>query len=511
MIRVDDSRDLVRGALPAACQDLGLNWIGGEWRAGAGGETFATIDPSTGMRLHELAVADASDVAMAIGCADTAQRRWWALDGQDRARILWNVARGLRAHSAALGLLDTLDAGRQLRDTQGRDAERAARIFEFFAGVTDRLRGASIPVQAGFNNTTTLEPYGVVGAIIPWNYPLTNAATKVAPALATGNGVVLKPAEDTPLSALLFAQVLQEAGVPDGLFNIVNGPGPVTGAALVAHPGVHKIAFTGSTDVGRHIGAQCGRDLKGVTLELGGKSPIVIFNDADVERAANAAMFSFIMNQGQTCTATTRLIVERGARQTVLDTIRASARRIRIGDPLDRRTHVGPLVSRQQFERIERYLEIGTAQGATASELEVDWQVGDLAGHFHKPYIFTDVSSDMRIYREEIFGPALVVTSFDDEQEAVSMANLTEFGLAASVWTSDLQRAHRFAASMQSGIVWINTIHSLHPGSPYGGWKQSGLGLEMGSEAVQQFMRTKSTWTAIEPWRSPWAVESLTS
>jgi acyl-CoA reductase-like NAD-dependent aldehyde dehydrogenase len=277
--------------------------------------------------------------------------------------------------------------------------------------------------------------------------------------------------------------------------------------STVAHPGVHKIAFTGSTGVGRRIGEICGRHLKGVTLELGGKSPIVIFADADIERAAQAAAFSFVMNQGQTCTAGTRLIVERSIRERVIEAIGKAAKTIRIGDPLDPDTLVGPLVSRRQFDRIDSYEQIGRAEGAQPTELAVDWHADGLAGYFRRPQLFTGVTDTMRIFREEIFGPVLVLTSFDDEAEAVSMANLTDYGLAASVWTGDVQRAQRLSASMQSGLVWINSIHALHPGSPYGGWKQSGLGLEMGVEAVQQFMRTKSTWSAIEPWRSPWAAQ----
>jgi acyl-CoA reductase-like NAD-dependent aldehyde dehydrogenase len=507
---IEEVRGLVRSALPAACRDVGNNWIGGRWVDPSSEGCFETVDPTTGRVLHRVAIADESQVAAAGRAAAAAGEAWWALDGQVRASIFWTIARRIREKRRELALLDTLDAGRPIRDTTARDVERAARIFEFFAGMTDRLRGASIPVQPGFRNLTVMEPHGVVGAIIPWNYPLTNAATKLAPAMATGNAVVLKPSEETPLSALLLAEICDEAGLPAGVLNVVNGPGRTTGEALVRDSRVNKIAFTGSTAVGRRIAAAAGEALKSVTLELGGKSPCIVFEDADIDAAAAAALFSLVSNQGQTCTAATRLLVARSVQDRILGRMRDLAASIRVGDPLDTTTAVGPLVSRRQFDRVQHYIDSGLDEGASMEALGVDWRVESDDGYFVRPAIFTNVALTMKIHREEIFGPVLVVMPFDSEEEAIDLANHTDFGLAGSIWTENLRRAERVAPTLKSGLVWINTVHTLHPGSPYGGFRQSGMGLEMGTEAVTQFMRTKSIWTAVEPWRSPWAVSVST-
>jgi aldehyde dehydrogenase (NAD+) len=427
------------------------------------------------------------------------------MDGQDRARILRRVADGIRARAEDLGLLDTLDAGRPIRDTRSKDTERAARIFEYFAGVTDRIRGAQIPAQPGHLNYTRYEPYGVVGAIIPWNYPLTTRATKVAPALATGNAVVLKPAEQTPLSALLMAEVAHEAGLPAGLLNVLNGHGRDTGQAIVDHPGVPKITFTGSTDVGRRIGRACGESLKGVTLELGGKTANTVFADADLDAAADAAVFTAFMNQGQTCTAGTRLLLHESIAETFLDRVRDRMERVVVGDPLQTTTHLGPVVSAAQFERVRDYLRAGVEDGARLLTGGGRPTGAPDGGYFVEPAVFTGVDPGMRIAREEIFGPVLSVLRFGDEEEAVALANGTPYGLAATVWTRDAGRLHRLAERMQAGIVWANTVHTLHPGSPYGGYKQSGVGTEMGVEAVNHLMRLKTVWVGTDTWRSPWS------
>jgi phenylacetaldehyde dehydrogenase len=497
--------DAVRAVLPAECREVGQLWIGGRWRPSNSGATFDTVDPTTGDLLYTVAAGTADDVEEAVTAAERASAAWWTMDGQDRARILRRVADALRARAPELGLLDTLDAGRPIRDTQTRDVERAARIFEFFAGVTDRLRGANVPAQPGLVNLTRHEPYGVVGAIIPWNYPLTNAATKVAPALATGNAVVLKPAEQTPLSALLIAQIADEAGLPAGLLNVVNGAGDETGRAIVAHPRIPKVTFTGSTEVGRLIGRACGESLKSVTLELGGKTANVVFADADLAAAADAAVFTAFMNQGQTCTAGTRLLVQDTIADEFLALVTERMRRIVVGDPLAPETQVGPVVSAEQFERITSYVRAGLDEGArllAGGERPKDVPE---SGFFLQPAMFVDVEPTMRIAREEIFGPVLSVLRFRDEDDAIAQANATPYGLAATVWTDNVGRVHRFAEQAQAGIVWANTVHTLHPGSPYGGYKQSGVGAEMGIEAVNHLMRLKSIWIGTQPWRSPWA------
>lgn len=477
------------------------NLIAGEWATG-GPETFHTIDPTTGRPLAEVTISDPDTVQVAVIAAKRAQVLWWATDGQDRARAMRRTADLIRERGRWLGLADTLDVGRPIRDTVTRDVERAARLFEFWAGTTDRLRGAAVPVQPGLSNVVLREPYGVVGAITPWNYPLTNAATKLAPALATGNAVILKPAEDSPLSALLLGQCLLDAGLPAGLVSILTGPGETTGHAVVSHSAVEKIAFTGSTEVGRRIAQSCGASLKSVSLELGGKSPMLVFPDADLDAAADAAVFTAFLNSGQTCTAGTRLLLHSSIAEEMLDRITARLATLRVGDPLDEATDIGPVVSQGQLTTVREYVSSGLDEGAVRVDVPVDVPSG---GCFHTPVVFTKVRPSMRIAREEIFGPVLSVFTFDKVDDAVVLANDSPYGLAASVWTADLHLAHSMSSALEVGLVWTNCVHALHPGSPYGGYKNSGVGLEMGEEAIGQLMKVKSVWTADATWRSPWA------
>ncbi|MFH5822877.1 aldehyde dehydrogenase family protein [Georgenia sp. AZ-5] len=491
----------LRSALPRAGGTALPNLVAGEWVPG-GPDTRETIDPTTGRSLADVTIAAPSTVDHAVATAREAGARWWNTDGQDRSRAMRKVADLIRDRADYLGLADTLDVGRPIRDTVTRDTERAARLFEYWAGATDRLRGATVPVQPGLFNVVLREPYGVVGAITPWNYPLTNAATKLAPALATGNAVVLKPAEDSPLSALLLGQCLLDAGLPAGLVSVLTGPGDVTGEAIVGHPAVEKITFTGSTEVGRKIGSRCGELLKSVSLELGGKSPMLVFPDADLDGAADAAVYTAFLNAGQTCTAGTRLLLHQSIADDMLGRMKERLAVLRIGDPLDEGTDIGPIVSQRQLATVRAYVASGLEQGAKPIDVALEVPEG---GCFHPPVIFTDVEPTMRIAQEEIFGPVLSVFVFDDVGKAVDLANDTPYGLAASIWTSELALATELAAALQAGIVWTNCVHMLHPGSPYGGYKASGVGLEMGDEAIGQHMKTKSVWTATEDWRSPWA------
>jgi acyl-CoA reductase-like NAD-dependent aldehyde dehydrogenase len=493
----------LRNALPDGCSALVPMWIDGGWRPSSSGEHFPCIDPTAGAPLVDVAIASSEDIEHAVAAASRAQAQWWRTDGQDRARVLRRIADGIRSKAQALGTLDTLDAGRPIRDTATRDVERAARLFEFFAGTTDRLRGAVVPVQPGRTNVVEYEPIGIVGAITPWNYPLTNAAGKLAPALATGNAVILKPAEQSPLSALLLAWIAQEAGLPPGLLNVVNGDGPSVGNAIVRHPEIGKIAFTGSTAVGRQIGAIGGELLKSLTLELGGKTAFIVFADADLERAADALVFSAFNNAGQTCTAGSRLLVEKSVGDRLLGMIAERLKRVKIGDPLDPETQVGPAISAGQRDTVLRYQAEASALGL--KRLDLGPRSLPATGYFLEPAIYLDVNPKAKIAQEEIFGPVVTVSPFATDDEAIGIANGTRYGLATTVWTGSLDRSQKMAREVLSGLVWINNAHSLHPGSPYGGYKQSGAGLEMGEEAIQQHMKVKSIWIDDGSWRSPWA------
>jgi acyl-CoA reductase-like NAD-dependent aldehyde dehydrogenase len=502
-IPVSVRAERLRASLPENCASPLPLWIDGGWRPSSSGERMPCIDPTVGVALADVATASEADVESAVAAARRAQDKWWRADGQDRARVLRRIADGIRSRGGALGTLDTLDAGRPIRDTATRDVERAARLFEFFAGTTDRLRGAVVPVQPGRTNLVEYEPIGIVGAITPWNYPLTNAAGKIAPALATGNAVILKPAEQSPLSALLLAWIADEAGLPPGLLNVLNGDGPSVGNAIVRHPAIGKIAFTGSTAVGRHIGAVGGELLKSLTLELGGKTGFIVFADADLERAADALVFSAFNNAGQTCTAGSRLLVEKSASDRLLDLIAERLKRVKIGDPLDPETEVGPAISASQRDGVLRYHAEAFSLGLRRFDLGS--RALPTSGYFLEPAIYLDVDPGAKIAQEEIFGPLVTVTPFATDDEAIAIANGTRYGLATTVWTGSLARSQKMAREVLSGLVWINNVHSLHPGSPYGGYKQSGTGVEMGEEAIRQHMKVKSIWIDDGSWRSPWA------
>ena len=501
---IEARRRRLSSSLPDSFGAVAPLWIDGAWHLGDAGETLPCIDPTLGAPLIDFAIAGAEDLERAVEAARRSQRIWWRSDGQDRARVLRRIADGIRDAAVALGTLDTLDAGRPIRDTITRDTERAARLFEFFAGTTDRLRGAVVPVQPGRTNLVQWEPFGVVGAITPWNYPLTNAAGKIAPALATGNAVILKPAEESPLSALLLAYVADRAGLPAGLLNVLNGSGPRLGGAIVSHPQIGKISFTGSTSTGRNIGAAAGDLLKSVTLELGGKTGFIVFADADLERAADALVFSAFNNAGQTCTAGSRLLIERSASAQFTAMIAERMARIRIGDPLDPEVQFGPVISDRHWKTVHGHLSNAATLGLT--RLEVPAPTLPETGFFIAPTVFLGVDRELNLAQEEIFGPVVTVSEFADEDEALHIANGTPYGLATTVWTTNLQRAIKISQEAQSGLVWINTVHSLHPGSPYGGFKQSGVGHEMGSEAVQQHMKAKSVWIEDQAWQSPWGL-----
>lgn len=470
-------------------------FIDGRWQSAASGRTFATYNPATGEVLAEVAAGDAEDVDRAVRAARRAfEGPWSRVTPSSRGSLLRTIASAIRANAESLALLDTRNAGRPIRDTRN-DLIRAADIFDFYGGLTDKLRGATLPVPPDYLAYTIREPYGVVGAIFPWNLPLVMACLKTAPALAAGNAVVLKPAEQTPLSALALAAICQEAGLPDGVLNVVPGYGETAGAALAGHLDIDKIAFTGSTDVGRLIMQAASRNIKAVTLELGGKAPNIVFPDADQEMAARGALFSCFHHQGQICAAGTRLLVHRDIYAQFLDLLLAKLTKIRVGAPEQPDIHIGPLISQEQYGRVQSYVDMGLKEGGKllAGGARIAEHV-PAGGHYYCPTIFTNIMPDMTIAREEIFGPVLAVMPFDDEEHAVRLANGTLYGLTAAVWTRDTARAARLARRIRAGTVWTNMINMMNVAVPAGGHGQSGLGHEYGIEGAEGYTKLKTVW-----------------
>ncbi len=471
-------------------------YIGGEWVDARSGATFDTRHPATGEVLAHVAEAGAEDIAAAVAAARAALRegQWSDMDAADRGELLWRIADGIAARAEELTRLEVLDNGKPYREAK-IDIRQAVDAFRYFAGWTTKLGGETIPVRGKILNYTLRERVGVVGAIIPWNFPLLMAAWKVAPALACANAVVLKPAEQTPLTALELAAIAADAGLPGGVLNVVPGFGETAGAALVRHPDVDKIAFTGSTAVGRVIMREAADTLKKVSLELGGKSPNIVFADADLDAAARGAFSGIFYNAGQCCTAGSRLLVQSSIHDAFMGRLVERARKLVPGDPLDPATRMGPLVSEEQLERVLGYIERGKEEGAavlTGGRRAA--YAGREVGYWVEPTIFDLVHPDHTIAREEIFGPVLAAMSFGDEDEAVQLANDTPYGLAAAVWTSDLKRAHRMASRIHAGTVWINTYHPLDAASPFGGYKESGYGRELGAHALDLYTQVKSVW-----------------
>ena len=459
--------------------------IDGEFVDAAEGGTFDVFNPATGALLAQVAEGTAVDVDRAVSAARRAAGVWGEMDVFERLAMLRRAGELLRERADELAMVESLDSGKPLSETEAYPA-LTAECLEYFAELARTARTEVIATPTGFLNYTLRQPFGVVGAITPWNFPLPFCGAKCGPILAAGNTVVLKPAEQTPLTALLFAEACRDAGLPDGVVNVVTGMGPTAGRAIVQHPDVGMISFTGSTDVGREIGAEAGGQLKPVVLELGGKAPNIVFADADLDAAATTALFMVAYNQGQVCSAGTRLLVDASIHDEFLDRVVEHARNARVGDPLDPNTQVGAVISPVQLERIERYVSIGKDEGA---ELLIGGTAPVVAGHergwFYQPTIFRGVKSRMRIAQEEIFGPVLSVLPFDGDEGAVTLANDVMFGLTAAVWTRDVARAHQFARRLEAGIVFVNTMNDGRGlGSPFGGWKQSGVGVENGIEGL---------------------------
>jgi len=474
--------------------------IDGKWVEAASGKTFETPDPATGKVLARVAEGDKEDVDRAARAARRAfdEGPWPRWTPAERERLLLKIADLIEAHGLELAQIETLDNGKSLGESQNVDVPSAAATFRYYAGWVSKITGDTNPTDPAFFNFTLREPVGVCGQIIPWNFPLLMAAWKLAPALACGNTCVLKPAEQTPLTALRLGELLQEAGIPDGVVNIVPGFGPTAGGAIVHHPMIDKVAFTGSTDVGKEVHRETAGTLKRVSLELGGKSPNIVFADADVSEAVKGALVGVFFNQGEVCCAGTRLFVEEKMHDEFADAVAKAAGSMKQGHGIDASTQVGPLVSQEQLERVTGYLEIGKKEGAKVlTGGERNTAPGLEGGYFVKPTVFTGVRNDMRIAREEIFGPVVALIPFKDENDAVLQGNDTNYGLAAGVWTRDVSKAHRVARAIRAGTVWVNCYNVFDVMSPFGGYKQSGYGRELGRAALELYTQTKSVWLRI--------------
>jgi phenylacetaldehyde dehydrogenase len=477
-------------------------FINGEWTDAASGKTFETPNPATGETLARVAEGDAEDINRAVRAARAAfeDSAWSRMTPSDRGRIIWRIGDLILEHAEELAQLESLDNGKPYAVALGADVPLAADLFHYMAGWATKINGQTIDISvpympgANFHSYTLREPIGVVGQIIPWNFPLLMAAWKLGPALTTGCTVVLKPAEQTPLTALRLAELVAEAGVPAGVVNVVPGFGETAGAALAAHGDVDKVAFTGSTEVGKLIVAAAGAtNLKKLTLELGGKSPNIVFDDAEdgaIEGAANAIFF----NHGQCCVAGSRLFVQESRFDEVVDGVAEIAKSIKLGAGLDPTTQMGPLVSEEQFQRVSSFLESGRTDGATA--LAGGGRHGD-RGYFIEPTVLTNTRPDMKVVREEIFGPVVVAAPFSSLDQIAAEANDSEYGLGAGIWTRDISKAHALAKKLRAGTVWINCYNVFDASLPFGGYKQSGWGREMGAEVLNNYTEVKAVTTLL--------------
>jgi len=468
--------------------------IGGKWVPAKSGKTFETVNPANEEVLALAAEGDKADVDEAVKAARKAlDGKWSTISPHQRSGYLLKIADLIEKHAEELGTLESLNNGMAISLAKGM-ASGAADTFRYYAGWATKIYGETNPSDPSMFNYTLREPVGVCGQIIPWNGPIAMFAWKIAPALACGNVSIIKPAEQTPLTALRLGELILEAGIPEGVVNIITGFGETAGAAIASHPDIDKVAFTGSTEVGKLILQASAGNLKRVSLELGGKSPNIVFADANMEECIPTSLFGFTMLSGQVCCAGTRVFVQQDFHDEFVDKLTKQASAAKAGDPLDPKTMIGPLVSREQFDRVKGYLDIGKKEGA---EPKLGGDVRKGKGYFVDPTIFTNVKNDMRIAREEIFGPVASVIPFKDENDAVLQGNDTTYGLAAAVWTNDVSRAHKVARALKAGTVWVNCYNNIDPISPFGGYKQSGIGRELGKHSIELYTQIKSVYVKL--------------
>lgn len=468
--------------------------VGGDRVSASSGKTTNLIDPATGEAWIEVAAAGVEDVQCAVEIADRVRSTWRTVSSRDRTGILLRLATLIRAQAESLAQLESRNVGKPIREARD-EVQLAADCFEYYAGAINKVGGQTIPVAAGGTSLTFREPIGVCGLIAPWNFPLVITAWKVAPALAMGNTIVLKPASQTPLTALRLGELALEAGVPAGVFNVIPGAGNIAGDALIRHSLVRKISFTGSTEIGAQVMRLAADDIKRVTLELGGKSANIVFADADLDAAAPKAMWSVLGNAGQDCCARSRLLIQRPIYDEFLQRLTSQFKSLKLGNPSDDRTEIGTLVSVGQRDRVQSYIDAGRSEGATLlcggaipSHLS--------EGAFLEPTLFADVEPTMKVFQEEIFGPVLCAMPFETEAEAIAIANNSLYGLSGSIWTQDISRALRVAKAIETGVISINTGHSVHLEAPFGGFKRSGLGRELGLAALDHYSEIKSVFIA---------------
>jgi len=473
-------------------------FINGQYVDALSGKTFARVSPRDGQVFAHIAECDKEDVDLAVKAARTAfeDGRWANMKPSERKRIIVKLAQLMRDNLEELALLETLDTGKPINDSLKVDIPLAATYLQWYGEATDKLYGEIAPAASQYLTLITREPLGVVGAVVPWNYPMIISAWKIGPALASGNSVILKPAEQSSLGAIRLAELAIEAGIPDGVLNVVPGFGPTAGAAVGRHMDVNKISFTGSTEVGKYFLRYAGEsNLKSVGLECGGKSPHIVFADApDLDTVASGVAWGIFYNQGETCNAGSRLLVERSIKDELLERIKRVTETIKLGDPFDPTSQIGAIVTEEQMKRVLNYIEIGQAEGANVC-LGGKQAMPETGGYYVESTILENVQNNMRVAQEEIFGPVLVLTEFDTPEEAIRIANDTSYGLAAAVWTSDLSRAHRTARALQAGFVWVNCFDVSDPTAPFGGFKQSGNGSRDKSlHAFDQYTQLKTTW-----------------